>query len=92
MVLAHWLSQVIQNTCTSKPLVGISPVEMELIFSKIYPESMSGSNIKEKNLMSLVSFRKIWKLGSYVRKRIQFSEAEEAANFDYSNKDSRKIY
>ena len=52
MVLAHWLSQVIQNTCTSKPLVGISPVEMELIFSKIYPESMSGSNIKEKNLMS----------------------------------------
>ena len=52
MVLAHWLSQVIQNTCTSKPLVGISPVEMELMFNEIYPESMSGSNIKEKNLMS----------------------------------------
>ena len=65
---------------------------MELMFNEIYPESMSGSNIKEKNLMSLVSFMKIWKLGSYVRKRIQFSEAEEAANFDYSNKDSRKIY
>ena len=34
-----------QNTYTGKPLVGIFTVEIELIFSEIYPESMSDSNI-----------------------------------------------
>ena len=44
MILVHWLSAVIQNTYTGKPLVGISPIGMELTFSKIYPGSMSVSN------------------------------------------------
>ena len=37
MILVHWSSQVIQYTYTGKPLVGISPVEMEFMFSEIYP-------------------------------------------------------
>ena len=51
MILVHWLSQVIQNTFTKKFLVEISPVEMELMFSEIYPESMSEYKITEKNII-----------------------------------------
>ena len=51
MILVHRLSQVIQNTHTGKPLVGISPNWNELMFSEIHPGSMSHSNITEKNLM-----------------------------------------
>ena len=52
------LSQVIQNTYTGKPLVGISPVGMELMFSEICPESMFDSNVTEKNLIWLAGLRK----------------------------------
>ena len=51
MILVHLLSQVIQNAYTGKPLVGISPVGMELMFSEICPESMFDSNVTEKNLI-----------------------------------------
>ena len=51
MILVHWLSQFVQGTYTWKPLAGISPAEMELTFSEIYPKSMSDGNITEKNLM-----------------------------------------
>ena len=51
MILVHWLSQVIQNTFTKKFLVEICPVEMELMFSEICPESMSESKITEKNII-----------------------------------------
>ena len=51
MILVHWLSQVIQNTFTKKFLVEISPFEMELMFSEIYPESMSEHKITEKNII-----------------------------------------
>ena len=51
MILVHWLSQVIQNTFTKKFLVEISPFEMELMFSEIYPESMSEYKITEKNII-----------------------------------------
>ena len=47
MILVHWLSQVIQNTYPGKLLTGISPVEMELMFSEIYPESMPDCNITD---------------------------------------------
>ena len=58
MILLHWLSQVIQNTHTGKPLVGISLIGIELMFSEIYPRSTSDSNITEKNLMQLTGLKK----------------------------------
>ena len=58
MILLHWLSQVIQNTHTGKPLVGISLIGIELMFSEIYPRSTSESNITEKNLMQLTGLKK----------------------------------
>ena len=55
MILVYWLYQ---NTYTGKLLVGISPVEMELTFIEIYPETMSVSNITEKNQTWLAGLRK----------------------------------
>ena len=86
MILVHWLSQVIQNTFTGKRLVGIFPVEMEFMFSKIYPESMSDSNITENNLMWLAGLMKL------AVSKIWSSMAEEAANSDCFNKHSWKIH
>ena len=48
MILAHWYSQIIQNTHTAKPLTGISSIGMEIIFSEIHFGSILGSNITEK--------------------------------------------
>ena len=61
------------------------------MFSKIHPESISDFNFTKKNLMWLAGFRKenikglsskIFFKKAHVRKIIQFSDAEVAANFD----------
>ena len=84
MILVCWLSQVLENTYAGKSLVEISPVGMELMFWEIYPESMSDSNITDKNLMWLAGLgktknhanKRLFKL-AMSEKKIQFSEAGE---------------
>ena len=63
------------------------------MLSEIYREYISDSNITEKNLMRLPGLRKNMKSCQIrdssqvqVRKVIQFSETEEAANSDCSIK------
>ena len=83
------------NIYTGKALVGTSLIEMGLMFSKIQPESISDFNSTKKNLMWLADFRKenikalsskiflvskIFFKKAHVRKIIQFSDAEVAAN------------
>ena len=101
---ATWLLQfyysnfsTTSNTYTGKALIGISLIEMGLMFGKIHPFSISDFNITEKNLMRSAGIRKknikgllpkiflISKMcfkKTHVRKIIQFSVAEVAANFD----------
>ena len=81
------------KTYTEKPVVGIYPIGMELIFNKVYPGSISDSRekITEKNQTWLAGMKKNMKpcqIKDSLNRLFQENNPEEAANSDCSNKHS----